>query len=117
MIPSDCVTLSSTVKGLNPKSELYFIEDNPLPINLKSITVKDDKGKLIDIDPDEWLIDQIWIDKVLTDVGKPRSYNLGFITGYLSDPKKLIMLAFAIVIISALAAPNYAPELLGGVPQ
>jgi len=117
MIPSDCVTLSSTEKGLNPRSELFYVEDNPLPINFKPKTIKDEEGNEIEYTPDQWLMDKTWIEKVFKDAGKPSGIAFDIIVGYLSEPRKLMMLVFVFIIIGAVLVPRYAPELLEMIPR
>lgn len=113
MIPSDSVTLSSTVKGLNPKSELYYVEDNPLPINYTA--PKDTEGK--EVDAKVWITNKITLEMVLENTGKPNSQFLRFLFGYLNEPSKLMYLVIIIILVSAIAAPKYAPELLRGLPK
>ena len=116
MIPSDCVTLSSTVKGLNPKSELYFVEDNPLPINFKPKKVKNADGELKEVDANVWIADKIVTEMVLENTGKSKRNMFSGLSGYLTDPSKLLYLVFVLIIISAILTPQFAPELLGGLP-
>lgn len=117
MIPSDCVTLSSTEKGLNPQAELFYVEDNPLPINFKPKKYKDDEGKEIEYTPDQMLMDKTWIEKVFKDAGKPSGFAFDVISDYLRDPRKLMMLVFVLIIVGAIMTPRYAPELLEALPR
>lgn len=112
MIPSDCVTLSSTKKGLNPKAELYFVEDNPLPINFKPKPIKNEEGEMIEVDANVWITNKITLEMVLANTGKPKSEVLNVILGYLSDPQKLMSLVFVLIIVGALLTPRYVPEIM-----
>lgn len=109
MIPSECVTLSSTERGMNPKSELYYVEDNPLPVNF----APPEDGT----DPNVWAANKMVLEMVLRNTGKTKNEFVSFIVGYVSEPSKLLQLVFVLIIISALLAPRYAPELIGGVIQ
>ena len=116
MIPSDCVTLSSTVKGLNPKSELFFVEDNPLPINFKPQKITVD-GVEKDMDANVWITNKITVEMVLANTSKRKSEAFNLIVGYLSDPKKMLLLLFVGVIASALIFPDKVKDVVELMPR
>jgi len=116
MIPSDCVTLSSTERGLNPRSELFYVEDNPLPINFKPVQ-KDADGNEVTIDSTVWLVNKMVLENVLTSTSKPKSEFFNLIIGYLSEPKKLITLVIVGIIIAAMVKPTFVSDLVEAFPR
>lgn len=106
MIPLECVTLSSNVKGLNPTPELYYIKNHPLPINFKPregiVTTSEGKRVKGTIDPNSWIVNRITLEMVLESTSKPKGELLKLIIGYLSDPSKILMLAFVGIIIGTI---------------
>lgn len=116
MIPSDCVTLSSTERGLNPRSELFYVEDNPLPINFKPKKIVVD-GKETVQDPNVWATNKITIEMVLANTSKPKSEFFNFIIGLLTEPKKILTLVIVGIIIAAMIKPDYVKDLVELMPR
>jgi len=116
MIPSDCVTLSSTEKGLNPRSELFYVEDNPLPINFKPKMIIVN-GKETVQDPNVWITNKITMEMVLSNTSKPRSEFFNVIISYLTEPKKLLTLVIVGIIVVALFKPSYVSDIVGMMPR
>jgi len=116
MIPSECVTLSSTEKGLNPRSELFYVEDNPLPINFKPKTIIVD-GKETVQDPNVWATNKITIEMVLANTSKPKSAAFNLMISYLTEPKKLITLVIVGIIIAAMVKPTLVSDLVEAFPK
>lgn len=88
MIPREAIN-SITYEGRpnNPHAELIYVEENPIPFSLHT----QDKSS-------NFLEDMV-IQNVLESTGEPRGFFLEIIGDYLKAPAKLVMLAFAGVII------------------
>lgn len=116
IIPSDCVTLSSTVKGLNPKSELTYVEDNPLPINYKAPKIIDSSGAEKELDANVWIVNTQMKEMVLENTAKASNPAFNVLLGYLSDPKKLLLLVFVFIVAGALLFPETVPKIKEVIP-
>lgn len=76
----------------NPHAELIYVEENPIPFSLHT----QDKSSTF--------LEDMVIENVLESTGEPKGFVLEIIGDYLKSPAKLIMLAFAGIIIYSIVS-------------
>jgi hypothetical protein len=92
MVPKEAInSIGYADKANNPHAELIYVEENPIPFSLHTV------------DKSSTFLEDMVIQNVLESTGEPRGFFLEIIGDYLKTPAKLIMLAFAGVIIYSLA--------------
>jgi hypothetical protein len=82
----------STINGVvNTNPEIFFVEDNPIPISSVSKPKK----------TEETFLDEVVLNNAIRALAGEPSRALSLVLDYLRDPKKLILLAFALAILFA----------------
>lgn len=90
MVPKEAInSITYNDKPNNPHAELIYVEENPVPFSLHTQ------------DKSAQFLDDMVIENFLESTAEPKGFFLEVLKDYLKSPGKIMLIAFAIIIVVA----------------